>query len=172
MDTITTCDRDADGTKRSKAQSIRQGWERFGRRFRFRTAGNVECQTPSIGLVLIVQTNAWNGEMLLPLLCSAGYTARGVDERGALQAIKEDHPLLLIVGGSADLDLYCACRCATTAPILALVPEADRERALSAFAVGVDDYQSGPIGEREIVARVGALLRSIPRLSPSIQSSL
>ena len=142
------------------------------RRFRFRTAQNVECQTPSIGLVLIVQTNGWKGGALLPLLCSAGYTARGVDERGALQAIKEVHPLLLIVGGSADLDLYCAYRYATTAPILALVPEADRERALSAFAVGVDDYQSGPISHREIVARVGALLRSLHRPSSSIQASL
>ena len=167
MDTITTCDRDTDGTKRNQAQHIRQGWERLARRLRFRTAQNVECQMPSIGLVLIVQANGWNGDALLPLLRSAGYTARVVDERGTVPAIKADHPLLLIVGGSANLDLYCDCRCATTAPILALVPDADPERALSAFAAGVDDYQSGPISPREIVARVGALLRSLRRRSSS-----
>ena len=169
---MMTCDRDADGTKRSKAQSIRQGWERFVRRLRFRAAQNIECQTPSIGLVLIVQANGWNGDALVPLLCLSGYTARGVDARGALPAIKEEHPLLLIVGGGADLDFNRACRCATTAPILALVPETDRARALAAFAAGVDDYQSGPISHREIVARVGALLGSLHRPSSSIQASL
>ena len=171
MITITTCHHAADDTNR-KAQSIRQSWDRLVRRFRFRTAPKIKVQMPSLGRVLVVQTYGWDGEMLVPLLCSAGYTARGVDERGALQAIKEEHPLLLIVGGSANLDLYCACRCATTAPILALVPEADRGRALSAFAVGVDDYQTGLISHREIIVRVGVLLRSVRRQSLSIQSSL
>lgn len=171
MDAITTRARDTVGTKRSKAQSICQGWERFARRLCFRPAQNIKCHAPSIGLVLIVQANGWNGDALLPLFRSAGYTARGVDERGALPAIKEEHPLLLIVGGNANLDLYRACRCASTAPILVLVPEADREYALAAFAAGVDDFQSSPISHREIVVRVGVLLRSLRRLSPPAQSS-
>jgi DNA-binding response OmpR family regulator len=107
----------------------------------------------------------------LPLLGSAGYAARSVNEQGALLAIEEEHPLLLIVGGTANLDLYRACRCAGTAPILAIVPDVDEECALAAFAVGVDDYQSGRISHREIVVRVGALLRSLRRPSPSAQSA-
>lgn len=100
----------------------------------------------------------------MPLLYSAGHAARVVDEGGtALEQLKDEHPLLIIVGGAADLDLYFALRCASVAPILALVSETDRDRTLAAFAAGVDDYQLGPISHREIVARVSALLRSTRR---------
>ncbi|MBM3127330.1 MAG: response regulator transcription factor [Chloroflexi bacterium] len=109
----------------------------------------------------------------MPLLRSVGYTARiAEDGDAALEILKDAHPLAIIVGGAANLNLYCTLRRAARIPILALVPESDRDRALSAFAVGVDDYQSSPIGSREIVTRVGALLRSIHRKSPSIQTSL
>jgi DNA-binding response OmpR family regulator len=165
-----TCDRDAGDIKRGTEQFIRQGWRQFVERLIFRTVQNVECQTPSIGLVLIIQMNGWNGETLFSSLRSAGYAVQSVDERGALRAIKEAHPLLLIVGGAADLDLYRAFRCVATIPILALVPEAELESALSAFAVGVDDYQFGPISHGEIIARVGALLRSVHRMSRSKSS--
>lgn len=155
MDTAATRDR---------AQWIRQSWQRFVQRFHFRVARSTERLPQSVGLVLIVQANGWNGESLVPPLRAAGYAARIVEEGdAALETLKDTHPLVLIVGGAADLKLYCTLRHAAAIPILALAPESDREHTLAALAAGVDDYQFGSISQREIVARVTALLRSFRR---------
>jgi DNA-binding response OmpR family regulator len=59
------------------------------------------------------------------------------------------------VGGRADLDFYRA----SSAPILALAPKGDEEQALSAFAAGVDQYQTGIVSSAEVAARARAMLR-------------
>lgn len=105
----------------------------------------------------------------LPLLLGQiGYGAQVVRGReAALAALKHAEPTLLIAGGSAGLNFYHALRRASPAPILALVPEADEERVLAAFAAGVDDCQAGPISNGEVVARVRAILRHVGQASPA-----
>jgi DNA-binding response OmpR family regulator len=116
--------------------------------------------------VLIIQVGGWKGERLLGLLCAAGYDARVVDERdAALEILKGEHPILLVVDGAADLNLYRALRAASIVPILVLAPESDQDLVTTALDAGVDDYQAGPISNREIIARVHAIVRSARRKS-------
>ncbi len=89
---------------------------------------------------------------------------------GALAALDQEAPQVVIVSGTADLNLYRALRSAK-ALLLALVPEEDRAKMLEAFAAGVDDYQVGSISRAEIAARVCALLRNAKRPPPSSESS-
>jgi len=103
----------------------------------------------------------------VPLLRSADYAVQVVNDSTALEKVQRESPLVIIVGGAADLNLYRVLRGASTALILALVSDSDRERILEAFDAGVDDYQVVPISSAEIVARVHSMLRSVQRQSPS-----
>jgi len=159
-------------SRRSWVHRTRQRLERLMRRPRHLVEQAPEprveeCPPCSSGMVLIVEMSGWTCGSLPALLGQMGYDAQVVrGQEAALNALQHDHPALLIVGGAADLNLYSALRRASPARILALVPEADKERVLAAFAAGVDDCQSGPMGNREVVARVRAILRYVGQASP------
>jgi len=126
-----------------------------------------------MGTTLIVQVSGWTCAPLRPLLQADGYDVHVLEDLGSvLEALHGDPPLLLIVGGAADLNLYRTLRRASAVPILALVPEIDRDKVLAAFDAGVDDYQAGPISNRVIIAHIRATLRSVRRSLPSVESSL
>ncbi|OGR10775.1 MAG: hypothetical protein A2341_26690 [Deltaproteobacteria bacterium RIFOXYB12_FULL_58_9] len=163
--------------RRSGVRQLLQGLEGLGQRFRAgKSQPRGDAETPEdlqktlgfeyqpIGTILIVEVDGWRREALLPPLRSAGYKVRVVDDRAALETVQGEPPLLVIVGGVADLSLYRSLHYASPAPILALVPEADRDQLLTAFAAGVDDYQVSPISNTEIAARVQAMLRHAKRL--------
>ncbi|MCL5951433.1 MAG: hypothetical protein M1132_06900, partial [Chloroflexi bacterium] len=79
----------------------------------------------------------------------------------------QEPPLDIIVGGALYVKLYRALRGASTALILALVPDSNREGMLEAFDAGVDDCQATPISHTEIVARVNVMLRHPKRPVPT-----
>jgi len=108
------------------------------------------------GKILIVELDGWTCGSLPSLLGQGGYEAQVVrGEEAALDVLKRETPVLLIVGGRADPDFYRAL----SAPILALDPKGDEEQALSAFAAGVDQYQTGIVSSAEVAARARAMLR-------------
>ncbi len=182
-----TCDEDTFVIKQNRRAQIRPSLERLRRRFRLLATNSIpgggvsaannssksfQTERQPIGTTLIVQVNGWACEALLPLLRAAGYNVRVVEDRDALEALEGESIMLLIVGGAADPKLYRALRRASAAPILALVPWADRDKMLEAFGAGVDDYQASPISNTEIAARARAMLRHAKRLSPSVKSPL
>ncbi|MBI4787020.1 MAG: response regulator transcription factor [Chloroflexi bacterium] len=126
---------------------------------------------PSIANVLIVQGNEWSDDTLAQLLRSAGCSVRVVEGGAVLETIQRETPRVILVGGALDLKLYRALRRASKALILALVPDADRDRMLEAFDAGVDDCQASPISSAEIVARVRAMLRHAKWLPRPADSS-
>jgi CheY-like chemotaxis protein len=112
------------------------------------------------GLIVIVEGDGWRSGPLTSRLGHAGYAVQVVPgQKAALDLLQRQHPALLIVGGEADLRLYRALRQASPAPIMALAPWSDEGQMLEAFAAGVDDYQTAPIGSTEVVARAGAMVR-------------
>lgn len=132
----------------------------FLRRLVHSTAGQAARQiVAGQRLVLIIEQTGWDGRSLLAGLQQAGYTAHIVGKAGALLAVQNESPALLIVGGAPDADLYRALRHASPASILALIPHGDEEQVLAAFAAGVDQCQTGYLSHVETVARVRALLR-------------
>jgi DNA-binding response OmpR family regulator len=119
------------------------------------------AMSPSIsaGTVLIVEAGEWNCGALHSQLEQAGYAAQVAQEASALEALKREPPALLIVGGMPDPCLYRTLRRASSAPILALIPQGDEDQVLAAFAAGVDQCQTGHISGTEVVARARVLLR-------------
>lgn len=114
----------------------------------------------STGKILIVELGGWTCGSLPALLSQGGYEVQVVSGReAALGVLERGPPVLFIVGGMADPDFYRALRRASAAPILALVPREDEAQVLSAFATGVDQYQTGSISNGEAAAWARALLR-------------
>jgi DNA-binding response OmpR family regulator len=121
--------------------------------------------TGSGELVLFVKVGKWDFGALVPLIEQYGYRARVAQGyKDALMFLEREHPGLLVVGGSAESELYRSLRRVSRAHIFALAPWNDERQMLEAFAAGVDDYQGGYVGSREFVARARALLR---RASPA-----
>jgi DNA-binding response OmpR family regulator len=80
----------------------------------------------------MVELSGWTERQLVHLLFTSGYKTQ------------------LIGGKATDLDTFS---------MLVLVPQADEDQTLSAYAAGVDQFIVGRVPSRETVARVRALLR-------------
>lgn len=122
-----------------------------------------DCPSSSRGTILVIALDGAQHRTLAGQLEQCGHRAQVVSEKGAaLDLLGSTEPILLIVVGPADLDLYRSLRRTSTAPILALAPQADEEHMLAAFAAGVDQYQVRPISSQEVAARAQSLLRRGP----------
>lgn len=121
---------------------------------------------PSGARVLLIEVGEWKAGALPKLLERIGYQVQMVQaHKAGRELLEREHPKLLIVGGRANPDLYRMLRQASVAPIFALAPWEDEGQMLDAFAAGVDDYQAGPIGSSEVVARARSMLRRGTRSS-------
>jgi DNA-binding response OmpR family regulator len=119
---------------------------------------------PAVGgggkMILIVDVDGRMGPLLVRPLEDMGFQVLIAQrDTGALELLGQAVPAVVIVGGPASPNFYRALRRVGSVPILALDPLADDEQVLAAFAAGVDQFQAGPIGGSEVVARVMALLR-------------
>ncbi len=146
-----------DGTDLKPLEYLR----RLCQQFSGARAASLPAKAPaSAGIILIIEVGDWTCGLLPRRLEQAGYATQIVrGGKAAMDILEHEPPILFIVGGSADLDLYRALHRASPAPIFALVPQEDEGHALVAFAAGVDQYQTNHIGSMEVVARARALLR-------------
>ncbi len=128
-----------------------------------RSASQLGAQPAALaptGLILIVEADKWNGKALGCSLEQAGYSVQATQgETAALELLKRESPTLLVVGGAPDPAFYRSLRRASSAFILALIPQGNEEQVLAAFAAGVDQCQTGYLSNAEGVARIRALLR-------------
>jgi len=114
--------------------------------------------------VLVVDDEPQLRRMLNLSLDEAGYSVREAGEgRVALGEIAIHAPDAIILDlGLPDisgLEVLHALRAMCDAPVLILSVGADEESKVSALNEGADDYLTKPFGRRELLARVGALLR-------------
>ena len=113
--------------------------------------------------ILVAETGGCIISHVIRALQAASYvvdTFRSSSE--ALDGIQQAEPLLIIVCGTSAGDTSRMLRSASSAPILALVPDAGlgaEVDVLSALDAGADDCQVASIGEREVLQRVRVLLR-------------
>jgi two-component system phosphate regulon response regulator OmpR len=114
--------------------------------------------------VLVVDDDERLRELLQRYLTSNGFritaAANAGDARALMKSIAFD---LLIVDvmmpGESGLDLTRAVRNGSQVPILMLTARGDPEERIAGLEHGADDYLPKPFEPRELLLRVGALLR-------------
>jgi DNA-binding response OmpR family regulator len=115
--------------------------------------------------VLVVDDDATVRDVVARYLGDAGYRVDlAADGEGALEAVARDRPdavvLDLMLPGTSGLDVCRALRAGQRPPAIvmltALGEEDDRIRGLE---LGADDYVSKPFSPRELVLRIGSVLR-------------
>lgn len=119
--------------------------------------------------VLIIEDELPMRAALTDLLQAQGYrvmtAANGVD--GLERALLEKPDLLLLDIMMPQLDGYSVCRevrrHAATLPILMLTAKGQVDDRVSGLDAGADDYLVKPFSNRELLARVRALLRRTER---------
>lgn len=94
----------------------------------------------------------------------AGYrTEAAADGSECLRRFRSDEPDLVILDlglPSVDgMDVARVIRRESSVPIIMLTARADESDKLDGLGVGADDYVTKPFSPRELVARVGAVLR-------------
>jgi two-component system phosphate regulon response regulator OmpR len=123
--------------------------------------------------LLVVDDDERLRDLLQRYLSSNGYrvsaAADAADARALMKSMAFD---LLIVDvmmpGESGLDLTRAIRAQTQTPVLMLTARGDAEDRIAGLEQGADDYLAKPFEPRELVLRVGALLR---RAAPPKQTA-
>jgi two-component system, OmpR family, phosphate regulon response regulator PhoB len=127
--------------------------------------------TETIKQILIVDRDVATVEPLRQKLGEAGFMVRAItDGSAALTAVAERPPHLLIIDwnvpGFAALDVIQRLR-NTRAPqsvrLIILSELSGEEHVVTGLNLGADDYITKPFSLREVVARVGVLLRTHSR---------
>lgn len=117
--------------------------------------------------ILIIDRDVAGVEPLRQKLCEAGFTVRAIiDGVAAVAAVAERPPHLVImdwnIPGFAALELIKVLRgpsVPSDTRLIILSALSSEQDVVAGLELGADDYISKPYSLREVVARVGALLR-------------
>ena len=120
--------------------------------------------------VLVVEDDRVINQAISERLEVEGYdVVRAWDGPGAVAASQEHEPDLLVLDVMLPgYDGHEVCRrvqAERPVPVLMLTARADEADVLVGLGVGADDYLTKPFRMRELVARIGALLRRVERAS-------
>jgi DNA-binding response OmpR family regulator len=129
----------------------------------------------SLPSILIVEDDRDIAELVVHYLERAGYTtvtlASGADAMAHVRKSPPDLVLLdLMLPGQSGLEICRAMRAdrSTAAiPIIMVTARAGETDRVSGLELGADDYITKPFSPKELVARVGALLRRAKRTGPA-----
>ena len=120
---------------------------------------------PSDPLVLVVEDDPSIAQMMVMRLEASGYrSAVARDGQGALDAVRERRPAVVLLDiGLPGLDGIEVCRRMRAAddwtPVLFVTARDDEVDRVVGLELGADDYITKPFSPREVVARIGSVLR-------------
>lgn len=114
--------------------------------------------------VLVVEDEPRLAAVLCDYLSAAGYQAASVaDGLGVMERFRRWQPDLvlldLMLPGADGVDLCRALRAESDVPVIMVTARVSELDRLLGLEVGADDYICKPFSPREVVARVGAVLR-------------
>ncbi|MFC7053907.1 response regulator [Hansschlegelia quercus] len=123
--------------------------------------------------LLVVDDDSRIRSLLHKFLTSNGYrvtvAASAADARVKLDQLTFDLLVLdVMMPGENGLDLARAVRARSSVPILMLTARTETEDRIAGLETGADDYLSKPFNPRELLLRVGGILR---RAGPSLTAS-
>lgn len=118
--------------------------------------------------LLVVEDDAVINQALSDRLEAEGYdVVRAWDGPGAVAAFAENDPDLVVLDVMLPgYDGHEVCRriqAERPVPVIMLTARAEESDVLVGLGVGADDYLTKPFRMRELVARIGALLRRVER---------
>ena len=121
-------------------------------------------------LVLVVEDEPVINEAVADRLRAEGFTVeQAYDGPGAVEKHAATRPDLVVLDvmlpGFDGLEVCRRIQAQQPVPVLMLTARDDEADILVGLAVGADDYLTKPFRMRELVARVGALLRRVERAS-------
>jgi two-component system response regulator BaeR len=120
--------------------------------------------------VLVVEDEPAIADILFDYLRQAGFSPRKIgDGRAALDAIRSSPPDLVVLDLMLPgLDGVSVCREVrkfSSVPIIMVTARVEEVDRLLGLDVGADDYICKPFSPREVVARVGVVLRRAGRVA-------
>ena len=121
--------------------------------------------------ILVVEDDTDIASLIVHYLAPAGYESEVVaNGSDALPAARKRTPDLIILDrmlpGLDGLEICRALRADSSlagVPILMLTARAEEVDRIAGFETGADDYVTKPFSPKELVARIGALLRRVRR---------
>jgi two-component system alkaline phosphatase synthesis response regulator PhoP len=124
-----------------------------------------------VARILVVEDDRDIAELIAHALAKAGYDAHkvtsGPDALASARAAVPDAIVLdLMLPGLDGLDVCRALRAdpdTASVPIIMLTARAEEAERVAGLELGADDYVTKPFSPKELVARVGALLRRAGR---------
>ncbi|MFI5273574.1 MAG: winged helix-turn-helix domain-containing protein [Ktedonobacterales bacterium] len=125
---------------------------------------------PAQRRVLIVDDEVHIREVLGQYLALAGYAVLDAsDGMEALRSFERIPPDLIILDlmlpGIDGVEVCRRVRATSATPILMLTARGDEADKIEGFRAGTDDYVTKPFSPREVVMRVGAIMRRIEATS-------
>lgn len=118
--------------------------------------------------ILVVEDEPLINQMVTERLRSEGHdVVQAHDGPGAVERFEEHAPDLVVLDlmlpGFDGLEVCRRIQASRPVPVLMLTARDDETDVVVGLAVGADDYLTKPFRQRELVARVAALLRRVDR---------
>jgi two-component system phosphate regulon response regulator OmpR len=126
--------------------------------------------------LLVVDDDRRIRDLLSRYLAAEGYrvtTANSAsDARAKLESLSFDLLVLdVMMPGETGFELAQSLRTASSVPILMLTAKAETESRITGLEIGADDYVAKPFEPRELILRIGNILRrQSPVATPAIES--
>jgi DNA-binding response OmpR family regulator len=121
--------------------------------------------------LLLLYADAAQVAGLVPLLPAERYDLITYSTYSLKGVIEELRPEIVLIAAPNDIEhLVATCetaRAETEGPIVVLSELHDETAVTRSFETGIDDYLVLPIGDRELVARIEAMLRRVHRAPSS-----
>jgi two-component system, OmpR family, phosphate regulon response regulator OmpR len=124
--------------------------------------------TEEMSHILVVDDDLRLREVLRKYLVKNGFmvtTAQdAADARAKLESLAFDLIVLdVMMPGESGLELTENLRRESQVPILLLTARGELDDRIAGLEAGADDYMSKPFEPRELVLRIGSILRRVPR---------
>ena len=125
----------------------------------------------SLGRILVVEDEPRLAAVLRDYLHAAGYASDWVaDGDAVMDAFRTQRPVLvlldLMLPGRDGVDLCRAIRSESEVPVIMVTARVEEIDRLLGLEVGADDYICKPFSPKEVIARVGVVLRRYRHTPP------